>query len=126
MAAVEDGAPQLAVEGIPLATIRGWVRGLLDDLHADDLDDCLLVVTELVSNAFDHADKPRHLRVRRGTLVRIEVDDSTHDELIIGHSRLGEHRGRGLVLVDNLALAWGVDHSPHGKTVWADLPGPRP
>ncbi|MEU5693312.1 ATP-binding protein [Actinosynnema sp. NPDC020468] len=112
----------MEVEGVALAMIRDWVRALLTDVAEDDVEDCLLVVTELVSNAFDHAEKPRCLRIAQGTdLIRIEVDDSTHGLLVVGHSRLGEHRGRGLVMVGNLAAAWGVERHERGKTVWAHV-----
>jgi hypothetical protein len=32
-----------------------------------------------------------------------------------------DEHGRGLLLVDSLASAWGVDASPPGKAVWFQL-----
>ncbi len=29
--------------------------------------------------------------------------------------------GRGLALVDSLAVRWGTDSAPEGKTVWFEL-----
>ncbi|MEL5958194.1 hypothetical protein AADR41_26125, partial [Streptomyces sp. CLV115] len=34
--------------------------------------------------------------------------------------------GRGLVLVDGLALGWGIEQGPYGKTVWCELRAPGP
>jgi hypothetical protein len=51
--------------------------------------------------------------------LRIEVDDeSTHQPRIRTPDMSG---GRGLVLVDRLASAWGVQNYAHHKTVWAEL-----
>ncbi|PSL52052.1 anti-sigma regulatory factor (Ser/Thr protein kinase) [Saccharothrix carnea] len=109
----------------PLAAVRRWAAEALVGLTEDELDDCRLVITELVSNAYDHGVGPRAVRLRcsadRG-VVRIEVDDASADDLTYGRSRLGPNRGRGLVIVDKLAGTWGVERHPGGKTVWAELP----
>lgn len=81
-----------------------------------------LVVTELLSNAIDHARPPIQLTVSfPGESVRVEVHDATveppqqqpHDP-----SRL---RGRGLQMVDALSLQWGWTTDAAGKTVWANV-----
>ena len=107
-----------------LGVVRRWVGEVLADLGDDDLDDCVLVVNELVSNAFDHADGPRRVRLRWSPgpcVVRVEVDDASPDKLVLGRSRLGGNRGRGLVLVERLSADWGVDARVVGKTVWAEM-----
>ncbi|MFC6093426.1 ATP-binding protein [Saccharothrix sp. BKS2] len=116
---------ELGDDVTPLVSVRRWAGGELADLVDDDLDDCVLVVTELVANAYDHGHAPRRVRLRRSSepcVVRIEVDDVSSERPTLGRSRLGPHRGRGLVLVANLSEDWGVDHHPHGKTVWAEIP----
>jgi anti-sigma regulatory factor (Ser/Thr protein kinase) len=81
-----------------------------------------LVVTELISNAIDHARAPIQLTVRfPGESVRVEVHDATvepprqqpHDPLRV--------RGRGLQMVDALSSRWGWTNDASGKTVWADV-----
>lgn len=107
-----------------LGAVRRWVGEVLADLGDDDLDDCVLVVNELVSNAFDHADGPRCARLRRSEgpcVVRAEVDDASPGELVPGRSRLGDSRGRGLIIVERLSEDWGVDARVRGKTVWAEI-----
>lgn len=81
-----------------------------------------LVVTEMLSNAIDHARAPIRIAVRfTGESVRVEVHDASaepprqqpHDP-----SRL---RGRGLQMVDALSSKWGWTNDAGGKTVWADV-----
>lgn len=106
-----------------LATMRVWVGTLLRDLPEDVTLDVLLVCTELASNAYEHADGPRSLRVQRHTgFVRVEVDDHTPAALPqLGESRLGDSRGRGLILIAQLARCWGTREFTGGKTVWAEV-----
>ncbi|WP_155053645.1 ATP-binding protein [Streptomyces blattellae] len=82
-----------------------------------------LLTSELVTNAIVHTDNdavltafvgPRGLRVevrdfvaRRPRLCVPDADDGTH--------------GRGLVLVQSLADAWGVRTHGVGKAVWFEL-----
>ncbi|WP_435841920.1 ATP-binding protein [Streptomyces hirsutus] len=82
-----------------------------------------LLTTELVTNALIHTDRaavltatvgPRVLRVEVRDFVDHEprprvpdADDSTH--------------GRGLVLVESLADAWGIRAHGVGKAVWFEL-----
>ncbi|AWW36959.1 ATP-binding protein [Streptomyces cadmiisoli] len=82
-----------------------------------------LLTSELVTNAIVHTDDeavltaavgPRGLRVevrdfvaRRPRVRAPKADDGTH--------------GRGLVLVESLADAWGVRPHAVGKSVWFEL-----
>lgn len=114
-----------------LPVVRGWLREVLSD--GDELLDAELAGTELVSNALDHAEGPREIRMRvdaAGELT-VEVDDGSPDsELTVGRSRYGTYRGRGLALIDAVSR-WGVRRRDGGKTVWAVLgvesaaPAPR-
>ncbi|WP_053734355.1 ATP-binding protein [Nocardia sp. NRRL S-836] len=109
--------------GAPAAA-RRWTREMLPDVSGDELDDILLVVTELVSNAIDHGTSPFALRLSQSDepcWVRVEVDDAGADLPVVGVSRLHGDRGRGLVIIDQLAKDWGVIAGPAGKTVWAEI-----
>ncbi|ROP41772.1 ATP-binding protein [Saccharothrix texasensis] len=125
----DDGGPralalELADDVPPLAGVRRWAGDALGDLTDDEVGDCLLVVTELVANAYDHGEAPRRVRLHRSDepcSVRIEVDDAAPGEVVVGRSRLGHNRGRGMVLVANLSARWGVDRHEAGKTVWAEV-----
>lgn len=106
-----------------LSAMRSWVGTLLRDVPEDLRLDVLLVCTELASNSYEHASGPRAVRVQRHTdYIRVEVDDHTPAELPhLGESRLGDSRGRGLILVANLSRCWGTREFADGKTVWAEL-----
>jgi anti-sigma regulatory factor (Ser/Thr protein kinase) len=102
-------------------------RLLAQQLTEDQLGDVVLVVSELVSNAVLHAGTPRItvrfvLGARR---LRVEVHDCSREVpvLIQGRGPDDEH-GRGMQLVNDLAVAWGVETDPlghPGKSVWADF-----
>lgn len=86
--------------------------------------DAELVCSELVTNAIEHGGGHGAVRVDivGDNRVHVEVDDHNPDcALIVGRSRLGRYRGRGLTIVDKVAR-WGVTSTSAGKTVWADLP----
>jgi two-component sensor histidine kinase len=80
-----------------LPAVRKSLAPLADGLPADVAQDLMLVVTELVANAYEHGIAPRELRVERRDsrgVVRIEVDDGSSGRPILGWSRLGMNRGR--------------------------------
>ncbi|MEU6227145.1 ATP-binding protein [Streptomyces sp. NPDC047042] len=91
-----------------------------------------LVVGELTANAVQHGRAPGRDFVLRLTLdagaglIRIEVTDaaSTKRPPMTAPSSYPEgESGRGLLLVDALAVRWGwVPRRPVGKTVWAVVP----
>ncbi|MFC3897068.1 ATP-binding protein [Lentzea rhizosphaerae] len=113
---------------INLSAMRGRLATALHDLGEDHLYDVVLVVTELVSNVLDHTPGTGRLRVFRHTTrceITIEVDDRSPARPVHGHSRLGGTRGRGIVVVDNVAREWGIRPLPDGgKTVFASVPCP--
>ncbi|KOV82878.1 ATP-binding protein [Nocardia sp. NRRL S-836] len=106
-----------------LAELRSWAATLLHDVSEDIRLDVLLVCTELASNAYEHADGPRTVRLARvAEIIRIEVDDGTPATLPqLGVSRISDSRGRGLVLVAHLSRCWGTREAADGKTVWAEI-----
>ncbi|MDU0288881.1 ATP-binding protein [Saccharothrix longispora] len=112
-----DGVP-------PLVAVRRWAGEALSDLGDDDVTDCVLVVTELVTNAYDHGAAPRRVALHRDQdpcRIRVEVHDGSRGRVRVGRSRLGGHRGRGMVIVSQIAAEWGVRQQGAGKTVWAEI-----
>ncbi|WP_328618120.1 ATP-binding protein [Amycolatopsis sp. NBC_00355] len=109
-----------------LAAIRRWVRLVLAGARPESVDDALLLVTELVTNAVDHAHGVRALRIRSGEPgqpVRLEIDDPRPDLGVrLCESSSESARGRGLLLVDAISRRWGVTLYDDHKTVWADIP----
>ncbi|MET8999988.1 ATP-binding protein [Amycolatopsis sp. NPDC004169] len=124
-AAPEPGWQVLDVAGAGpagLASARRWATARLASLSDDDRVDAVIVVGELLENAYVHATGARQLRIhvaRDPCVVTVAVADSGTGEprlRVPGHSG-----GRGLLLVDELAVAWGVSHHDDGKVVWARL-----
>lgn len=87
------------------------------------VDDAVLVVSEVVTNAVRHGGGGiwlRLFRLRRG--VRVEVhDNSPVEPELLAPAALAE-RGRGMQIVARLATRWGTRRVRGGKVVWADLP----
>lgn len=87
------------------------------------VDDVLLVVNELVSNAYRYTADPSRLRLastRDG--IRVEVVHDARTRQVARHSTASPRKGGGLMLVARLADRWGVDRRHGGTTVWADIP----
>src|SRR4051812_24942906 len=83
-----------------------------------------IVVSELVSNAVEHARTCIEVRVLHvgPSEVRIEVDDDSEGWPMLREPGLLAENGRGLVIVDRLARCWGIErHTGDGKTMWAEV-----
>ncbi|WP_432109635.1 ATP-binding protein [Streptomyces sp. AA1529] len=87
-------------------------------------DDAALVVSELVANAVQHA-RRESIRVvveRTGLrTVRVAVADFSRARPVARAVGEGDEDGRGLALVEELAVGWGADERRWGKVVWAEL-----
>jgi anti-sigma regulatory factor (Ser/Thr protein kinase) len=88
------------------------------------------VITELVTNAVEHATSPSVVEVERhGDAFRVAVRDydtghTGHDvpEATTWHAPpTSSPRGRGLAMVAAVSHTWGVLRHPDGKTVWAEM-----
>ena len=88
------------------------------------LDDVQLLVSELVTNAVVHAGSEVEVAVRLLTdSVRIEVvDRAPTAPLRPTEPADDDESGRGLLLVETLASAWGVEPMDGGKSVWFEVP----
>jgi two-component sensor histidine kinase len=106
-----------------VAQLRVHLATTMHDLGEDHRYDVLLVMTELVSNVLDHTAGFGRLRVSRNRIlceILVEADDTSALPPVHGRSRLGGMRGRGIVVVDNVAREWGTRSLVGGgKTVYA-------
>ncbi|MDT9698576.1 SpoIIE family protein phosphatase [Streptomyces sp. P17] len=110
-----------------VAVARQQLRELLHDWSsADQIDSAVLLLSETLTNVLVHTDADALLlaEVRGeagGRRVRVEVTDTSDD---LPHKRRpGElaSSGRGLMLIELLADAWGVDPRGEGKSIWFEL-----
>lgn len=82
------------------------------------------VVTELVANAVEHTDAATvgASITRTGKeSARIVVTDTSRTRPTPGTPSPDDEHGRGLLLVEALAHAWGSEPVHGGKRVWAEL-----
>lgn len=108
------------------AHARAWVSRHAVGLSPNLVDDALLLVSELVTNAVRHGRGDVELSVRVGAdRLRIAVSDRGPEMPIVpdGRPSIDRPSGRGLLIVAATATDWGVTplQPPPGKTVWADL-----
>ncbi|WP_432544166.1 ATP-binding protein [Kineococcus sp. SYSU DK002] len=86
-------------------------------------DTAVLLVSEIVTNAVEHARSRVELAVAvTPARVRVEVGDQNGALPAIQRADPGAVHGRGMAIVDGLAGDWGVRPEARGKTVWFELP----
>ena len=114
--APDPGAPQQA---------RRFVAATLDDdALAEAREIAELLVSELVTNAVVHAASHVDVEVERddtGVLVRVRDADTGPLVMRAGGGSELDEGGRGFLLVDRLAEAWGTEHRGGRKCVWFRL-----
>ncbi|WP_299531920.1 SpoIIE family protein phosphatase [uncultured Streptomyces sp.] len=97
------------------AAVRAWGAGE----RADEIE---LAADELMTNALMHTDGGAIVTVRvlAGPERRLRVDVEDRSSALPRPREAGEDgvSGRGLMLVDRLADAWGVESRGSGKSVW--------
>lgn len=89
------------------------------------LDDLLLCVSELATNAVRHGvPVGGALLVKVGAdayRVRVECHDANRRRPRLRHPADDDQTGRGLLLVEAVASRWGTGERPFGKYVWFEL-----
>jgi anti-sigma regulatory factor (Ser/Thr protein kinase) len=93
-------------------------------LDRDLTETALLLVSELATNAIRHGAPPVRLSLRlEKDRLRVEVTDSSPALPQLAHPEPDQTGGRGLQIVQQLAVKWGASASPRriGKTVWFEL-----
>ncbi|MER6800550.1 ATP-binding protein, partial [Amycolatopsis mediterranei] len=96
-----------------LARVRHWVRTVLRGFPAQFVGTAVMVVDELTSNALRHGRAPYYVRLLPGVAkLRIEVDDSEGEPA--RRRAPSDQGGRGLLLVERCAAAWGQLRRPSG------------
>jgi anti-sigma regulatory factor (Ser/Thr protein kinase) len=88
------------------------------------VDDLLLLVSELVTNAVVHAGSPAVVRLDADVeRIKVAVADQDADRApTVVDPDEQSSSGRGVLLVDRLAARWGVEPQCEGKVVWFELP----
>jgi hypothetical protein len=94
----------------------------------DLVDDLMLAVSELATNAVQHARTPFTVTLQRhGASVLIAVKDGSTETPAPADAHLLDLGGRGLSIVACLSRDWGVIAGHDGtKSVWASFDEPAP
>jgi anti-sigma regulatory factor (Ser/Thr protein kinase) len=108
-----------------VSAARHFVREALHECERDLVDAAELMVSELASNALQHAHSGFEITVdTAGRRVRVGVRDTGHGAPQLRSPEPREHSGRGLRVVEELSAAWGVSRRGQGKLVWFVLQAP--
>lgn len=109
-------------ESVPRA--RRWFRKFIAPYNpACSVDDCVLMVSELVTNAivYGHSDDPWIVQIewfREGASLRVDVHNPGYPANVrLRRPGADEAHGRGLLLVDSIAESWRSGPSRFGGTV---------
>lgn len=109
---------------------RKFVRKALTEWACEScMDDVLLCVSELVTNALRHGVPPGRgylvcMRLEPAAdILRVEVHDSGGGKVctVAAPPAPDADGGRGLLLVAALADKWGVEERNPGKVVWCEF-----
>jgi GAF domain-containing protein/anti-sigma regulatory factor (Ser/Thr protein kinase) len=110
-----------------LRAARADLRALLHDwAGADRRESAVLLLSELVANVLVHTDGAAAVTAEltgmpRARRLHLSVADPSDD---MPHPRSPAEMassGRGLLLMEELADAWGVDPRGDGKSIWFEL-----
>jgi len=117
----DPGALREARHLVRAAARPGGARGRADEIE--------LVTDELVTNALMHTDGAAVVTLRSlpgpERRLRTEVEDASSALPRRREAGASGVSGRGLLLVDQLADAWGVEARGGGKVVWCEFVVPE-
>jgi anti-sigma regulatory factor (Ser/Thr protein kinase) len=113
-----------AVDAVPAA--RRQVILLVQDLGLllsdQTLENVELLASEVIANAVLHSEAPCDVAVTRtDERLRVEVTDADPCLPSVVEAGPNDESGRGLLLVNALADAWGTRLEPTGKTTWFEI-----
>lgn len=105
-------------------TARQFVTAQLADAgFPDTAFTASLLVSELITNAVLHAGTDIRLVIDSGSdQVRIAVHDGSDRAVRRRRHSVDAATGRGLMMVEQMSVDWGIEKHRPGKAVWFTLP----
>ena len=119
---------ELGPERRSLSFARRWVlrQAVAAGVRGDVQATVELLTSELVANALEHGPPDGVITVLVSTdegMFEVAVRDQEPGHPVLGRPVLTAEGGRGVMLIDMLAAAWGTRPlSGGGKTVWFTVP----
>lgn len=122
-AGMEEAKARLGANTRSPVLARRFVKRALERWNVQsELDVIELLVSELVTNAIVHGGSDVEVGVAVASeRVRVDVFDSSREPPVRREVSLEEPSGRGLLMLDALATAWGTEFTPGGKSVWFEV-----
>lgn len=118
-----DRSRELPATPAAVPEVRALLREVLDrSVMAHRLEDGVLALSELVTNALLHGRDPISARlVLDEQTLRVVVRDANPVSPSISMLDQTAVTGRGLLLISAVSDGWGVEPSSSGKVVWFEL-----
>lgn len=94
------------------------------DVNAETVDDTVLIVSELVTNAVIHAPAEPPLGLELSVadgVLRVALTDSSPAPPRQRRPSGQDEGGRGIGILDSLASRWGVNPRRGGKALWFEI-----
>ncbi|MGW0885347.1 ATP-binding protein [Streptomyces sp. NPDC002671] len=113
-----------AVDDVPSARrkVVALARNSGSPLQDETLEVVELLASEVITNAVLHSAGPCDVVVTRtAEQLRVEVTDADPTLPSAVAAGTNDENGRGLLLVDALADAWGMQPESEGKTTWFEI-----
>jgi anti-sigma regulatory factor (Ser/Thr protein kinase) len=106
-----------------VSSARKYVCECCEQTQLDHLCDlAALLASELVTNAVRHARGRALVTVQpKGDRLRVVIADGSRALPEVSTKDPLSESGRGMMLVDALSRAWGVDFARDGKVVWFEV-----
>ncbi len=121
-------AVSVALDADPrnVSRARTLLREAMSRSGAEHLvESAMVVLSEVVTNAFVHAGSEIRLRVwATADGVRVEVEDGAAHLPTRRHYAATAGTGRGMQLMEELTDRWGAAARSTGKTVWFEIGDP--
>lgn len=119
----QQASGNFAADPRSVLAARRFVAGTLAEWQASDVEDTItLLLSELVTNAIVHAEASPDVTVRL-LPDRVHVEVTDRGSIPVQAKAFDDEAtgGRGLALVEALAMGWGSVGLPDGKVVWFDV-----
>lgn len=117
---------ELAAEPYAARDARRAAREVLTAWHVPEpqLEDALLVVSELVANVVRHAHTVSTLELELapgGSRLRVALADGSSTAPRLRHAHYSAEDGRGMGILAALSDRWGIELHVGGKRVWWEV-----